>query len=337
LPIVVFCYNRANYLQQSLNTLFERRTLPHLHPVVISQDGDDASVARVAQSFPIAKLLQRTVRTLPEHMLFPSMPVYYHIAIHYGVGLRQTFDMFPDAPGVIILEEDISIAPDALSFFRATLPLLLNDTSLMAVSAFNDNGAGPGHAPKLDALHRSDFFPGLGWLMPRRVWNELGPKWPDSFWDDWVRNPEQRLGRHFIRPELSRTHTFGERGASGGQFYKAHLEHNAMNELPFDWETQDLSYLSRDAYDTYLNNLIRGARRVTAVPSSWRDHANSTVMFTYTNQNEFVHIARSLHLMEDEKNGVPRTAYRGVVVFRAEGNVMILIALADTVKAIIGR
>lgn len=267
-------------------------------------------------------------------MKFPQFAVYYHISLHYGVGLRQTFDLFPDAPGVIVLEEDISIAPDALSYFRATLPLLLNDTTLMAVSAFNDNGAGPGHEPKVDALHRSDFFPGLGWLMPRRIWNELGPKWADSFWDDWMRNPEQRRGRQFIRPELSRTHTFGERGASGGQFYKEHLEGNSMNEQPFDWEAQDLSYLSPAAYDNYLDNLIRGARRLNEVPSSWQSHANSTVMLLYDSMEQFVRIARNMHLMEDEKNGVPRTGYRQVVLFRVTGNVLVLVAHRDTVAKV---
>jgi alpha-1,3-mannosyl-glycoprotein beta-1,2-N-acetylglucosaminyltransferase len=334
LPIVLFCYNRAEYLRQTLTTLFARRTEPHLHPVVISQDGADAAVAKVANSFPIAKLLQRLDRSLPSDMKFPQFAVYYHISLHYGVGLRQTFDLFPDAPGVIVLEEDISIAPDALSYFRATLPLLLNDTTLMAVSAFNDNGAGPGHEPKVDALHRSDFFPGLGWLMPRRIWNELGPKWADSFWDDWMRNPEQRRGRQFIRPELSRTHTFGERGASGGQFYKEHLEGNSMNEQPFDWEAQDLSYLSPAAYDNYLDNLIRGARRLNEVPSSWQSHANSTVMLLYDSMEQFVRIARNMHLMEDEKNGVPRTGYRQVVLFRVTGNVLVLVAHRDTVAKV---
>lgn len=34
------------------------------------------------------------------------------------------------------------------------------------------------------------------------------------FWDDWLRADEQRKGRACIRPEISRTHTFGEKGVS---------------------------------------------------------------------------------------------------------------------------
>lgn len=29
-----------------------------------------------------------------------------------------------------------------------------------------------------DLLHRSDFFPGLGWLLTKEVWNEIKNNWP---------------------------------------------------------------------------------------------------------------------------------------------------------------
>jgi hypothetical protein len=39
----------------------------------------------------------------------------------------------------------------------------------------------------------------------------------DSFWDDWMRKPEQRRGRACIRPEVSRTGISpeGKKGVSG--------------------------------------------------------------------------------------------------------------------------
>jgi alpha-1,3-mannosyl-glycoprotein beta-1,2-N-acetylglucosaminyltransferase len=68
------------------------------------------------------------------------------------------------------------------------------------------------NSPEL--LYRSDFFPGLGWMMSRELWSEIGPKWPKSFWDDWIREPEQRKDRACIRPELPRSRTFGKIGVS---------------------------------------------------------------------------------------------------------------------------
>ena len=57
--------------------------------------------------------------------------------------------------------------------FQAAAPLLDVDKTLWILSAWNDNGFT--HLVH-DAKHlqRTDFMPGLGWLMPRAVWeNEL--------------------------------------------------------------------------------------------------------------------------------------------------------------------
>ena len=57
----------------------------------------------------------------------------------------------------------------------------------------------------LELIHRSDFFPGLGWMLTRDFWLEIRDKWPKAFWDDWLRRPEIRKDRACIRPEVSRT------------------------------------------------------------------------------------------------------------------------------------
>ena len=32
-----------------------------------------------------------------------------------------------------------------------------------------------------ELLHRTDFFPGLGWMLERNTWLELAPKWPETY------------------------------------------------------------------------------------------------------------------------------------------------------------
>lgn len=32
-----------------------------------------------------------------------------------------------------------------------------------------------------DLLYRSDFFPGLGWMLTKSIWDELSPKWPKAY------------------------------------------------------------------------------------------------------------------------------------------------------------
>jgi hypothetical protein len=101
----------------------------------------------------------------------------------------------------------------------------------LAVSAFNDNGKEQFvFHPK--ELVRSDF-PGLGWMMSGKAWDDGFPttktttkshypqsrtpsavglkiNWaPGGFWDDWLRDSDQRKRLQILRPEVARTFHFG--------------------------------------------------------------------------------------------------------------------------------
>ncbi|PNY10713.1 alpha-1,3-mannosyl-glycoprotein 2-beta-N-acetylglucosaminyltransferase-like protein [Trifolium pratense] len=64
---------------------------------------------------------------------------YYKIARHYKWALGQLFDKH-NFSRVIILEDDMEIAPDFFDYFEAMATLLDKDKSIMAVSSWNDNG-----------------------------------------------------------------------------------------------------------------------------------------------------------------------------------------------------
>ena len=103
--------------------------------------------------------------------------MYHAIARHYKWAIDRAFAQNPLYNEIIILEEDIEVAPDFFDYFDALRTRLHSQKHLYCVSAFNDNG----HARFVkdeSGLHLSDFFPGLGWMMTRAMWQELGPKWP---------------------------------------------------------------------------------------------------------------------------------------------------------------
>lgn len=78
-----------------------------------------------------------------------------------------------------LVSDDLNISPDFYEYFLGTYELLKNDSTLWCVSAYNDNGKLTNidiSSPQL--LYRSDFFPGLGWMLQRELWNELSLKWP---------------------------------------------------------------------------------------------------------------------------------------------------------------
>lgn len=70
--------------------------------------------------------------------------------------------------------------------------------------------------------------------------------WPRAYWDDWMRLSAVRKGRQCIRPEVCRNFNFGEKGSSGGQFFKRYLSRTRLNQEDIDWPHTDLSYLRPD-------------------------------------------------------------------------------------------
>lgn len=81
----------------------------------------------------------------------------------------------------IVVEDDLDISTDFFEYFLGTYPLLVADKSLWCVSAWNDNGKrGLVDENAAHLLYRTDFFPGLGWMLNKDLWLELSPKWPKS-------------------------------------------------------------------------------------------------------------------------------------------------------------
>jgi hypothetical protein len=55
-----------------------------------------------------------------------------------------------------------------------------------------------------------------------------------------------------------------------------------------------------------------------------------TVVPRYSSFDDFVTIARELRIMQDEKNGVPRSSYRGVVVVRVGEHASVRLFITPT-------
>lgn len=180
--VLVIAYNRPDYLQRTLTSLLALPDIGSM-PVYVSQDGHHAETAAVARSFaPRVVLWQRQRVPDPRSALGPAQPGTAFLAQHYRHALDAVFVRQRHSHAIIV-EDDMQFAPDFLALFRATAPLLRRDPTLWCVSSWNDNGF---QHLDLDeaALFRTGYFPGLGWLMQRSLWDELAPKWP---LDHWVR------------------------------------------------------------------------------------------------------------------------------------------------------
>ena len=70
------------------------------------------------------------------------------------------------------MQDDMQLAVDFFPYFEAGARLLNDDRQLYCVSSWNDHGQ-VSHVNDPLRLERSDFFPGLGWMLTNALWQSL--------------------------------------------------------------------------------------------------------------------------------------------------------------------
>ncbi|NXH17435.1 MGAT1 acetylglucosaminyltransferase, partial [Bucco capensis] len=331
LPILVMACDRST-VRRCLDKLLRYRPSAQRFPIIVSQDCGHLETSKVISSYgdEVIHIHQPDLSDIPvpaEHRKFQG---YYKIARHYRWALGQVFRRF-HYQAVIVVEDDLEVAPDFFEYFQATFPLLVSDRSLWCISAWNDNGKEQMvDVAEAELLYRTDFFPGLGWLLLKELWDELEKKWPAAFWDDWMRQPEQRRERSCIRPEVSRTMTFGRKGVSHGQFFDQYLKFIKLNDRFVPFTQLDLSYLKKEEYErSYLAKVYAAPEVKVEELQGNRRRELSPVRLQYSSRDSFKAFAKALGLMDDLKSGVPRAGYRGIVSFVYRGRRVYLAPPSD--------
>jgi alpha-1,3-mannosyl-glycoprotein beta-1,2-N-acetylglucosaminyltransferase len=337
IPVVVFTYNRPAQLKRTIAKVL--KVLPERgFQLFISQDGDEFPEVKTTVDELRREHSKRNIHHIvhvrddsgakPEE-IEQGWQAYYAISHHYQSTINKVFASDASFQRVILLEDDIEVAGDFFEYMRATAPLFDQDESLYCVSGFNDNGK-PEHVSDPEALYRSDFFPGLGWMTSRLVWKELNAIWPKGFWDDWMRQPDKRKGRSCIRPEVPRSKTdCSEQGVSNCQFSE-HLQAMRLSETAVDWTKKDLSYLTLAKYVRYLQNIVDRATPLHTVFEAETLPADAKeAKILYHSNDELVALEQQVDVMTDFKDGVPRTAFRGVISLRFKGKRLHLVASTE--------
>ncbi|VDK85590.1 unnamed protein product [Litomosoides sigmodontis] len=320
--VLVMAAKRERAVRNHLDQLIKLRPSPVHFPIVISQDGDDKAVLEAILSFTNEKMkishIHHKEQAEPPGDLDSGSKSYFHIAHHYKWALDKVFfEMKYEI--AIITEDDLDLADDFFSYFAATKPILLADETVWCISAWNDNGgANITDRKHGEILYRTDFFPGLGWMLTTDLWNELSPSWPDMYWDDWMRRQDIRKERVCIRPEVSRTshnNNLAGKGSSGG-LYKKYLASIRLPEIAVDFSKLDLSYLIKSNYDSLLSQKMSHAAVLSVDEFLSGNFSGSAPFFIiYKTPREYRRLGKSVGLMLDIRSGMPRTAYYGIVAF----------------------
>jgi len=139
-----------------------------------------------------------------------------------------------------------------------------------------------------------------------------------QYWDDWLREPKQRQGRHIIRPEVCRSFHFGTHGVSNAQ-YSQYLNSIRLNDIFVPFTSLDLSYLSLENWNKQYLSSVRSSKVVTMDDYDEEVIRGNLleVRLTYEGfegpSNSFSRLAEWSGAMDNVKANVPRTAYKGIV------------------------
>ncbi|XP_019644271.1 PREDICTED: protein O-linked-mannose beta-1,2-N-acetylglucosaminyltransferase 1-like [Branchiostoma belcheri] len=263
-PVSVIASNRPGYLYRMLRSLLSAHGAnPNM--VTVFVDGFFEEPMEVVKLFGV-RGIQHT----------PIGVKNARISQHYKASLTASFNLYPKADYVIVVEEDLDVSVDFFSYFSQTLPLLEEDPTVYCVSAWNDQGYE--HSCGDPALmYRVETMPGLGWILKRSLYkDELEPKWPTPEklwdWDMWMRLPENRKGRECIIPDISRTYHFGSSGLNmNSYFQEMYFKKHLINTVP-NVELKNIDRMKSEPYEEDVNKLISTAEVLDHNMSPCRDN-----------------------------------------------------------------
>ncbi|KAK9811645.1 hypothetical protein WJX72_007588 [[Myrmecia] bisecta] len=309
--VIVFAYNRTSYLEKTLESMAGLAGLDQVS-LYVSQDGNFTGVRDLVQrmrerlSPPHTRAFQYWQRERVAQ-LRPNQAGHAWLSQHYKWGLDRVF-LERGHSHAIIVEDDMLFSPDFLHFFKATAVLLERDPSLWCISTWNDNGLSTFDWDSKRML-RTSYFPGLGWMMRRQLWHEIGPDWPLQSWDHWMRLNTTAKGRECIAPEVNRNLNIGEKGANmDRRIFRKYLSIMSWNrQLISDYG--NLSYLVQPQYSTHMQQMVARAEHW-----QWRqqdiDHLDQRKVFLLTYKSEeYPELAKSFKIWP-----FPRAHHKHVAV-----------------------
>lgn len=271
-PVVLLAHARARRLNVTLHSLLAVRGID-AQKIFVLQDGDDAMVSQVVHSSGVK------LSKLPAHGPRTANPADDKsggtIARAYKTALTHAFDKLTDDEALLVVEDDLLFSPDLMEYFLAAYHVMRSDASLWIASAWNDNGfrGMVGGVDGSKRLLRTGFFPGLGWLLTRRLYKkELEAGWPSEHWDHWMRSEtvyKTSKGRECLFPQVPRTFHHGAKGtfmnpALHARFF-AHVAHSTDPRVRWptvEWRGLRES-LSRPAYEARLRDDLKRAEPLT--------------------------------------------------------------------------
>ncbi|KAG7167842.1 O-linked-mannose beta-1-2-N-acetylglucosaminyltransferase 1-like 19 [Homarus americanus] len=255
IPVVIVTANKPYYLYRILKNLKSLAGSKETRVLVVV-DGPHRETLELTNVFQV-----ETVTHIPQGQPSHNTRINMNIAFALYSGLNR----WPHVDKVILLEDDLILAPDLLRYFHQAALALNLDPTLNFVSAFGQNSY-PNTARDSSTVLRAEMYPQYGWMTCRRWVENILPLWvppgPGRDWDWWLYTEGARAGMEAVVPEVSRT----AHGGSAGVHVTGWEQHlffstRLLNRRP-DVELKHVHRLVAKNYSHWFEDEIRHATKI---------------------------------------------------------------------------
>ncbi|OWF45264.1 Protein O-linked-mannose beta-1,2-N-acetylglucosaminyltransferase 1 [Mizuhopecten yessoensis] len=174
--------------------------------------------------------------------------------------LTAGWKLIPEAKYLIVLEEEIVLAPDFLSFLGQSLVIVESDATLLGVSAWNYNGYDTTSGDRT-MVYRVEEFPGLGFLLKRSVYDtymkdHMSTCCSQRVWNSWALAGEDVVGEILV-PDVSRVYRQPYQTWNTDEDYLTELFNKPrLTNLEAGMNLKGLSHLIESHYDALLHKKL---------------------------------------------------------------------------------
>ncbi|CAK9295168.1 unnamed protein product [Gordionus sp. m RMFG-2023] len=258
-PILVVAGISHTSLRMTLETL-------------IMQPGIKPSMIMVAydELMPVFKDLTELFGARPHPI---SSSFHYNELFHKA--LQQAWDYYSKEEYLMIIEQNLVLAPDYIHYMSQALIVLINSSDLASVSAWNPYGHEKISDTRPDIIYRMNegpIFPGLAFILKRsfyekRMKGKMQECCHKQTWQGWLKDEEiLQNGIETLIPDYSRVYRLDVSLSEDSitsilKTNPKYWENRAINLDPFAWAELD-HLLDSESYDDHIKNSIKTSKHI---------------------------------------------------------------------------
>ncbi|XP_068207565.1 protein O-linked-mannose beta-1,2-N-acetylglucosaminyltransferase 1-like [Palaemon carinicauda] len=216
-------------------------------PITLMVDGHNPEAEHLAKVLNVSALF---------HSNKAKRGTKHRINEHIKFSLDSIFRQYPKVKRAIILEDDLVLSPDFISYFQQTSLLMRFDPTILCVNAYNYNSF-PHTSYDPTRIYRVQSYPYYGWMTDRIQAEKMLANWApmeaEADWDLWVRKHHVDAKHQVVIPEVPRTKHEG----GGGVHVTGYEQELSFHQRPYNLKPNVTLNLIRSWDFAYALDIMR--------------------------------------------------------------------------------